>query len=100
MTWTFLLTGAVTGATVLVASPALTCWTEALAFWPDVLACWTGAAGWEGRKILVTWLICSGRLIFAGVIGGPACARAAEASKAANMSFVFMAGCRGGLSWI
>ncbi len=50
--------------------------------------------------MLVTMLRRSGRFTFAGDIGGPACARAAEASKAANMSFVFMADGRVGLCWL
>lgn len=47
--------------------------------------------------MLFTRLMRSGRLIFAGDMGGPACVVETEASKAANKSFVFMAGGRVGL---
>ena len=53
--------------------------------------------GSERWKILFTWLRCSGALVFAGVIGGPACAMEAKASNAASMSVVFMADGRVGL---
>lgn len=88
------------GATVVVVVEVLVLLGATAVLAPPVLACWTGAVGSEGRKILVTWLICSGRLIFAGVIGGPASVREAEASKAASVSFVFMATCRIELCWI